>query len=132
MGTKKKAAPKKVATRKTEALTEFEGDEIMRDGDSISFGCGAVEVSRKDILIVADAFEDKNFLKLANTLADNSNGSEISFSYVDEFIKAAELFRPEYKKALNSLETLCVEAENHKDAFDIISIKPDVLRAIAG
>lgn len=104
----------------------------MRDGDSISFGCGAVEVSRKDILIVADAFEDKNFLKLANTLADNSNGSEISFSYVDEFIKAAELFRPEYKKALNSLETLCVEAENHKDAFDIISIKPDVLRAIAG
>jgi hypothetical protein len=68
--TKKATSAKKVATVKRTPLTEFEGWTIHRTPTSVSFGCGAIKVSKKDLVQVAKGLKDPEVLSTIKAFAN--------------------------------------------------------------
>jgi hypothetical protein len=73
--TKKAISAKKVATVKRTPFTDYEGWTIHRTPTSVSFGCGAVRVSKKDLVAVAGALENPEVVKAVKAFANLLKGA---------------------------------------------------------
>jgi hypothetical protein len=138
MTTKKAAVKKetKKVTETVEALKEFQGNVISRDGNYITFGCGSVSVERADVLALAEVIDLPAFKKMANPLKTIEGYYDmIRFEDVDDFVSAATALAnlmKTYKRGTEALITLIGLSNNDYSVDELLSISSKELLAIAG